>query len=89
MKRFQAFQHVAPTAMAAALAGCRHAPMVDIGGSYFPSWMLCLSISIACAIGVRGVLRYRALEEQISLLALFYPVFVLLLSCLLWLLLFR
>lgn len=80
---------IVPAAVVTVLSGCGHAPMLNIGGSYFPSWMLCLVISIACAIGLRGLLRYRVLEEEIALLALFYPAFVLLLSCTLWLLLFR
>jgi len=71
------------------LSGCARAPMVDIGGSFFPSWMLCLSVSIALAIGLRAFLRHRGLETGIGTLAIFYPGLVILLSCVLWLCLFR
>lgn len=71
------------------LTGCTCAPMVDIGGSFFPSWMLCVSLSIVFAFALRGFLRYRGLETELGTLAIFYPGLVLLLSCVLWLTLFR
>jgi hypothetical protein len=81
--------HVLLAAPALSLAGCAHAPMIDIGGSYFPSWMISLAMSIAFALGLRGFLRYRGIEDKISLLAVFYPGLVVLLACMCWLLLFR
>lgn len=63
--------------------------MVDIGGSYFPSWMICLAASVSFALGLRAFLRYRGLEEKIAILPLFYPGTVLFVSCALWLALFR
>ncbi len=71
------------------LAGCERAPMVDIWGSFFPSWIVCLAASIAIALGLRAFLRYCGLEAGIGTLAIFYPGLVVLLSCLLWLILFR
>jgi hypothetical protein len=71
------------------LFGCARAPMVDIGGSFFPSWMVCLGISVALAIGLRAFLRHRRIETEIGTLAILYPGLVVLLACLLWLCLFR
>jgi hypothetical protein len=70
-------------------AGCGRAPSVDIIGSFFPVWMLCLTIAIVLAFVVRYLmLRYR-LETEVGPVALFYPSVVILFTCLLWLIFFR
>ena len=69
--------------------GCGRAPSVDIIGSFFPVWMLCLTIAIILASILRLVLlRYR-FESEVGPVALFYPSVVILFSCLLWLIFFR
>ncbi|WP_260473112.1 YtcA family lipoprotein [Edaphobacter aggregans] len=51
--------------------------------------MVCLTIAIILACGLRLVLlRYR-LESEIGPVALFYPSVVILLTSLLWLIFFR
>ncbi|RSL16540.1 YtcA family uncharacterized protein [Edaphobacter aggregans] len=70
-------------------SGCGRAPSVDVLGSFFPVWMVCLTIAIILACGLRLVLlRYR-LESEIGPVALFYPSVVILLTSLLWLIFFR
>jgi hypothetical protein len=69
--------------------GCVRAPSIDVIGSFFPVWMLCLIISIVLASLLRLFLLRRQLEPAIEPVALFYPAVVLLLSCLLWLIFFR
>jgi len=69
--------------------GCAHAPSIDVIGSFFPVWMVCLIISIVLASLLRLFLLRRQLEPAIEPVALFYPCVVLLLSCLLWLIFFR
>jgi hypothetical protein len=69
-------------------AGCGRAPAIDVIGSFFPVWMLCLIISIVLASLLRIFLLRRQLEPAIEPVALFYPAVVLLLSCLLWLIFF-
>jgi hypothetical protein len=71
------------------LAGCSHAPSIDIIGSFFPVWMLCLAIAVALAFGVRALLVRFEVENEVGPLALFYPCVVLLFTSLLWLILFR
>lgn len=71
------------------LTGCAHAPMISVGGSYFPSWMICLAMSIALVLCLRVFLRHRGMEAKINLLPLLYPGLVVLLSCAIWLALFR
>ena len=69
--------------------GCDHAPSVDIIGSFFPVWMICLTLAVVIAFVVRYLLlRYR-LESEVGPVALFYPSVVVLFSCLLWLIFFR
>jgi len=69
-------------------SGCSRSPSIDILGSFLPSWMFC----IVGAIIVTGILRWqlerRELEKHIPALAVFYPSVTVLLSCLLWLILF-
>jgi predicted transcriptional regulator len=71
------------------LTGCAHAPSINIIGSFFPAWMICLTAGVVLAFIARHILvRYR-LEPEVGPLALFYPCIVILLTCLLWLILFR
>jgi YtcA family len=69
--------------------GCGRAPAVDVIGSFFPVWMVCLIVSIVLASLLRLFLLRRQLEPAIEPVALFYPSVVLLLSCLLWLIFYR
>jgi uncharacterized membrane protein len=68
--------------------GCSRAPSVDIIGSFFPVWMVCLAIAVVLACIVRFVLLRFKFEAEIGPLALFYPALVILFSCLLWLIFF-
>lgn len=87
--RWWQFRSCPILAMGLACAGCRHAPSVDVIGSFFPAWMLCLLLGVALAFLVRYVLLRFRLESEVSPLALFYPCVVVLLACLLWLVFFR
>jgi hypothetical protein len=69
--------------------GCNHAPSIDIIGSFFPVWMLCLLVSIVLAFAVRYLLVRYELETEVGPVALFYPCLVVLFTCLLWLIFFR
>ena len=71
------------------LSGCSRAPSVDILGSFFPVWMICLTIAVPLAFAVRAVLVRFQFENQVGPLALFYPCVVLLFASLLWLIFFR
>jgi hypothetical protein len=72
-----------------ACTGCGRAPSIDIIGSFFPVWMVCLTLAIFLVFAVRYILlRYR-LEQEVGPLALFYPSAVVFLTSLLWLIFFR
>jgi hypothetical protein len=71
------------------LTGCGRAPAINILGSFFPAWMICLTAGVILAFVVRFILlRYR-LETEVGSLALFYPCVVVFSTCLLWLIFFR
>jgi len=77
------------TTCALLLTGCDHAPSIDIIGSFFPVWMLCLVIAIPLTFAARfGLVRFQ-LENDIGPPVLFYPCLVLLFTSLLWLIFFR
>ena len=70
-------------------AGCGRAPAIDVIGSFFPVWVVCLTVSVVVAALLRVYLLRRQLEPAVEPVALFYPAVVLLLSCLMWLVFYR
>lgn len=71
------------------LTSCAHAPSVEIVGSFFPVWMVCLTAAVILTFFARKQLVHHKLESRVGPVALFYPSMVVSFSCLLWLLLFR
>ena len=69
--------------------GCSRAPSVDIIGSFFPVWMVCLAIAVPLTFGIRYLLLRYKIEQEVGPLALFYPSAVILLTCLMRLIFFR
>ena len=76
-------------AISATLTSCAHAPSVEIVGSFFPVWMVCLAVAVILTFFARKQLVRHQLESQVGPVALFYPSAVVSFSCLLWLILFR
>jgi hypothetical protein len=74
------------TALCLLLTGC--APSINIIGSFFPAWMICVTAGVILTFVVRFFLLRFRLETEVGPLALFYPCIVILLTCLLWLILF-
>jgi hypothetical protein len=75
--------------LSAGLTACARAPSVDVLGSFFPVWMVCLSASVILSFFVRKLVVRCKLESHVGPVALFYPSIVVLFSCLLWLIFFR
>ena len=71
------------------LAGCSRAPSVDIIGSFFPVWMVCLAAAVVLTFVVRYLLLRFKIERDVGPLALFYPSSVVLFTSLLWLIFYR
>ena len=64
-------KHVAVTALPAGLAGC--SPMTEIGGAYFPAWLLCMLAGLILTLLCRAVLIRLRLDLWIRPRALAYP----------------
>ena len=64
-------------------------PIVNVYGSFFPAWVLCLLTGVGCAVVLRFVFARAGLEEGFAPLLLVYPALVILISCVTWLALFR
>lgn len=69
--------------------GCSRAPSVDILGSFFPAWMLCVTLGVVASGLTHWLLDRLKLEKYIFAPVLFYPSVVIAFACLLWLILFR
>ena len=74
-------------AFAAALAGCD--PVLNVFGSFFPAWVVCIAAGVGLALAARQVLARAGLEPHLGPPLLVYPSLALLLTLLVWLLLFR
>ncbi len=69
--------------------GCHNAPNIDVVGSFFPVWMLCITIAVPLTFVVRYFLLRYHIENHVGPLALFYLSVVILFSCLIWLIFYR
>ena len=76
-------------ALAIFLTGCERAPSIDIIGSFFPAWMVCMTVAIVLTFVARFLLVRVKLESEVGPLIVFYPSLLTLLTSLLWLAYFR
>ena len=70
-----------------AVAGCERAPSVDVLGSYFPGWLICLVIALPCTVLVRSILR--RLHVEVSAPVIVYPSLLALFTFAQWLIFLR
>jgi YtcA family len=68
-------------------AGCN--PLVNVEGSFFPAWMLCLVAGVALSVAARSLFVLLRLEPHLGPPSLVYPSLALLMSVLTWLVLYR
>lgn len=73
---------------ATSLAGCSRAPTVNILGSFFPSWLLCLFAGIVLAVVANRLFARFGLDKEILWPVVVYPCLTLLFACGLWLIFF-
>ena len=74
-------------ALATLLAGCD--PLLDIDGSFFPAWMLCLIVGVTVTVIARQLLARAGLEPHLGPLIVIYPSLGLLVTLVTWLVLYR
>ena len=59
-------------------------PQINIIGSFFPSWMLCVLIGIVAALLVRLLLIRTGIDPSVGPPALIYSSFAILVTLVLW-----
>jgi hypothetical protein len=71
------------------LAGCQasggHAPSIDVFGSYFPAWMICLFAGIALTLIFRQLLVLLKLHGHVHPAPIVYPSLIAIFTLLAWL----
>ena len=73
------------------LAGCdsSHAPTIDILGSYFPAWIICVVIGLALTVVTRLVLFRARLNAHLRPAPVVYVSLTLGFTLLVWLIFFQ
>ena len=71
------------------LTGCRGAPSINLLGSFFPGWMLCMVLGVAGAFIVREICVRTNIEPHLQPRVLVYFCLWGLITLLSWLLFFR
>src|SRR5215813_440864 len=69
------------------VSGCD--PILNIGGTFFPGWMVAILIGSALTVAIRYVFVFTGLEPHVGPLALIYTSLGVLLSVVSWLILYR
>ena len=64
-------------------------PQINILGSFFPSWMLCLLIGIVAMLLVRLLFIRTEIDPYVGPRALVYPSLAILVTLALWVAFFR
>jgi len=71
------------------LTGCRGIPSINLVGTFFPAWMLCVAIGIIGALVLRRVFVRTGIEPHLGPLPLVYFCLWVLLTLTSWLFVFR
>jgi hypothetical protein len=69
-----------------ATTGCD--PIVNVYGSFFPAWVICIVIGMAVTVLLRWVFAAVKIERCLGPLVLVYPALAFLATCFSWLWLF-
>jgi len=65
-----------------------HSPSLDVFGSFFPIWMLCIAAAVLLTLAVRFVLIRARLDGELGPRVVIYPSMVALFACAIWLVFF-
>lgn len=71
------------------LGGCRGAPSINLVGSFFPAWMLCVGLGVVGALLLRSLFVRTEVEPHLGPLPLVYFSLWILITLSSWLLFFR
>ena len=62
-----------------------HTPTIDVVGSYFPAWLICIVVGLALTLVTRQLLVGFKLDVHLHPAALVYPCMILLFTLAVWL----
>jgi NhaP-type Na+/H+ or K+/H+ antiporter len=80
--------HLAAFALAGfSMTGCARAPALDILGSFFPAWLICLAVGLLLTFLARWLLSRLGIVIAVPVLT--YPSLTVLFACALWLVFFH
>jgi hypothetical protein len=65
-----------------------HAPSLDVFGSFFPIWMLCIAAAIVLTLAARLLLIRARLDGELGPQVIVYPSLAALFACAIWLVFF-
>ena len=80
---------ITPTLILLFLTGCRGAPSINLLGSFFPGWMLCVALGVAGTLVAHQVFIKVNIEPYLRPRVLVYFCLWGLVTLLTWLLFFR
>ena len=66
-----------------------YAPSVDLFGSFFPIWMVCITAAAVLTLETRFLLIRARLDDELRPKLIVYPSMVTAFACAIWLGLFR
>ena len=66
-----------------------YAPSVDLFGSFFPIWMVCIAAAAALTLAARWVLVRVQLDNELGPRLIVYPSLLTLFACTIWLVFFQ
>ena len=70
-------------------SGCSGPPVFNVLGSYFPSWLVCLAISIGLTLLAHWFVTTRKLGGELWPLSIVYSALLCFFCCTLWLVFFE
>jgi hypothetical protein len=78
-----------PLAAMILLTGCRGAPSINLVGSFFPAWMLCIALGVIGVLLSRRLFVRTGIEPHLGAVPVVYFCLWVLLTLCSWLLFFR
>lgn len=66
-----------------------YAPSVNLFGSFFPIWMICIAAAAVLTVAARSLLVRARLEDKLGPRVIVYPGLVTFFACTIWLVFFQ
>jgi hypothetical protein len=82
-------RHVFLLAALMLLTGCRGVPSINVLGSFFPAWLLCIGLGVVGVLGLRQIFIKLEIEAHLGPRQLVYFCLWMLITVAFWLLFFR